>query len=1103
MDVCTIIARNYLAHARVLAESVRRHRPSARCFVLVIDGPDGAVDLADEPFEVLTPDDLSIDTFERMAALYHVLELSTAVKPWLLRHLLAERGSERLLYLDPDIRLYDDLAEVDRLLEEHSTVVTPHLTDPMPRDGKRPSETDILTSGSFNLGFIGVSDRPETYQLLDWWGERLETDCIVAPEAGYFVDQRWMDFAPGLLREFCVLRDPGYNVAYWNLPARGLEASGSGFTSGGRPLRFFHFSGYDPDSPDRLSKHQDRLELSPGSALERICRDYRKALLAAGYREVQKWPYRWADLPNGVRLDAGLRAVYREAVKQRALPDSVFTRAGAQALIDWANGPAPEGGAVGVTRYLSALRATRKDLQADYPDLDGPDAARLVAWAEVHGRSQMAPELAPDPARAGDPTHLGGVNVAGYFRSVLGVGEHARLVVRSLESVGVPVSTMGLVAHTADQGEEFEHSGQVGAPHAVNLVSVNADVLPDFARQVGHGFFAGRYTIGLWAWEVTPFPAAYAGAFDHVDEVWVLSRHVADAIRPLSPVPVLNIRLPVEVPELEPRSRTQLGLPEGYLFMLAFDHESVFERKNPLALIDAFTRAFEPGSGAALAIKTMNAEAHPEDARRLREAAAEHPDVQVIDAVLPRAEKDAMIASCDCYVSLHRAEGFGISLAEAMWLGKPVIATGFSGNLDYMTEENSRLVDHTLVQIGPGHDPYPPEGQWADPDTEHAARLMRAAFDDPDSARALGARGRDDIRASHSFQTAGRIMARRLGRAQAWSDGRRSRMLDTGRVARLVSSGPVQTSPPTRVAGVKRAARQLLLRVLKPYTVHQRRVDDELLTQIHALETAVLSLAHSQARIDRLAAEQRRSPELPGSGAELREHPLAGVVSGFGPEEAGDPERSLDEVLHGSERAARDRLAPYPRLLAPHAPVIVLGCGRGELLDLLRDAGIAGEGVEPEPAMARLAEQRGHAVTVAEPSAYLEACAADTVGAIFCASPGERLDHAELLELIERARVALRPEGLMVLEAVNPHCTAALKTFAADPSRHWPLFPEVALALARGAGYESAFVYHPSGTGNVEADRFSEPTFALVATAGTGVSASRGARAGASTGSGV
>src|SRR5918998_3044730 len=159
MHVCTIIAKNYLAFARVLGRSLAENAPGVRFSVLVIDAHEGYIGPSREPFELITPADLELPEFGRMAAMYDVLELSTAVKPWLLRRLLARADGGSVVYLDPDIEIFSPLDELDERIREHGLVLTPHATAPMPRDGRRPTEQDILIAGAFNLGFIGL--RPD------------------------------------------------------------------------------------------------------------------------------------------------------------------------------------------------------------------------------------------------------------------------------------------------------------------------------------------------------------------------------------------------------------------------------------------------------------------------------------------------------------------------------------------------------------------------------------------------------------------------------------------------------------------------------------------------------------------------------------------------------------------------------------------------------------------------------------------------------------------------------------------------------------------------------------------------------------------------------
>ena len=281
MDACTIIAKNYVAFARVLAASYLEQHPQSRFHVLIIDDHEDHIDPAAERFEVVSVDELGIDGFDEMAGLYDVLELSTAVKPWLMRHLLARAGDGGgVLYLDPDMRLYQPLTELFAQVRAHDVVLCPHNLEPMPRDGRRPTEQDILIAGVYNLGFLGLRAGEPAERMLDWWSERLRRDCIVDPERGFFVDQRWMDLTPGLTERFHVVRDPGFNVAYWNLSERPVShRDGAWWVKGDVPLRLFHFSGLDPLRPDRLSKHQDRVDLEREPDLARLCRAYADELI--------------------------------------------------------------------------------------------------------------------------------------------------------------------------------------------------------------------------------------------------------------------------------------------------------------------------------------------------------------------------------------------------------------------------------------------------------------------------------------------------------------------------------------------------------------------------------------------------------------------------------------------------------------------------------------------------------------------------------------------------------------------------------------------------------------------------------------------------------
>jgi glycosyltransferase involved in cell wall biosynthesis len=883
VDVCTIIAKNYLAHARVLAASFAEHHPDGRFHVLIIDDFEGHVVPEDEPFTVVRPAELEIDGFEQMAVLYNVLELSTSVKPWLMRWLLGRSPDRMAVYLDPDTRLYAPLDSMFAAVSRHGLVLSPHSTDPMPRDGKRPNEQDILTAGAYNLGFIGIGSGDFADQLLEWWAERLKTDCIVDPRRGFFVDQRWIDLVPGMAESFHLLRDRGFNVAYWNLSSRPISRDTEGrWRAGDVPLRLFHFSGFDQTRPDILSKHQNRIALAEHPDLAELCRSYAVELLAAGAEEVRDWPYTYASTASGIPLNAVVRNVYRRLAAAGRNGGSVFEPAGERAFLGHLNAPAPAaaGGEVGITNYLAALHAEREDLRRAYPDIAGVDAAGYLGWARVFGRVEVPDELLPpaDPTELASTTaevtselparaaRLLGVNVAGYLNSELGVGEVARQAIRALDSAGVPVLPVGIAAPQSRQGHAFTHRGTSQRGYPINLICVNADMLPAFATGIGEPFFAGRHSIGWWWWEVSEFPERWLGSFAHIDELWAGSRFVAEALEVVSPVPVIHIPLPVSVAGAPRSDPSRFGLPPTFSFLFSFDYSSVLARKNPLGAIEAFLRAFpEPGE-AILVVKSINAGFHQFDHERVREFAAGHRHVHLIDRYLEPADKDRLLASCDSYLSLHRSEGFGITMAEAMFLGKPVIATGYSGNVDFMTAENSYLVDYALTPIGPGADPYPPRGVWADPDLDHAAALMREVFEDGDGAKRRGDRAYADIRRTHSVAVAGAKMSQRLKTivkrdvfvAGGWEA---PAALERAERANLTLKEGPPVGAPSRVGPVGRAARRVALRLMRPHTVHQASIDRDLLDALRAIGRDVEELGARGVGVETLALRGLRDLE--------------------------------------------------------------------------------------------------------------------------------------------------------------------------------------------------------------------------------------------------
>ena len=780
---CTIVARNYLAQARVLARSFRQYHPDWPFVILVIDDPDNEESPRDG-VHLLNLNEIGLDEGDahRMPMIYNVTELSTAVKPWLLRHLLTIAGTP-VVYFDPDIEIFAPLDDIGHLANEHSIVLTPHVTEPMPRDKLNLTESDILGSGIYNLGFIAIG--PGSERFLDWWGVRLRRESIVDPTRMRFTDQRWIDFVPGMYPHY-ILRDPSCNVAYWNLYSREVVWTGCHYEVNGRPLRFFHFSGYDPDKPHLLSKHQGerpRILLSEHPGVARICREYSEKLCAEGFNEAKRAPYRFESLRNGIKIDWYIHRLYREALVrfdegEGPEPPSPFGAEGEEAFVRWLNEPIRALAPV-VTRYMLAIHSGRPDLQSAFPEPLGKSAAAFCRWflsygqeevqaheslipAEMKGCGSGGGNGAAEPAR-GPRGAITPVTVVGYLRAELGVGEAARLLIAGLEATHTPYNTLTnretlsrqthLVAERQD--------GNLGSD--INIICVNADQTPAFARKMTPSFFAGRHTAGVWFWEVEDVAPEFYGAINYVDEIWVASEFVHKAFAKISPKPVFKFHLPIVQPVTDPAlSRRDLGLPERFTFLFSFDFLSVLERKNPAGVIGAFRRAFSPGSGPALVIKTINGDKRILDLEKLRFAAEDHPDITIRDGYVSAIEKNSMTANCDCYVSLHRSEGYGLTMAEAMALGKPVIATGYSGNLDFMNDQNSYLCSYTFRRIGPESPPYPAASRWAEPNLDEAAAFMRHVYENQAEAQARGRRAAEEIRALHSPLVAGAAIRERI-----------------------------------------------------------------------------------------------------------------------------------------------------------------------------------------------------------------------------------------------------------------------------------------------------------------------------------------------------
>ncbi len=582
--------------------------------------------------------------------------------------------------------------------------------------------------------------------------------------------------------------------------------------------------------------------------------------------------YGFGSLPDGLPLTPSLRSLLRRAQAEGRFLHP-FSRFDHDALLHWLAEPAVPASVV--PRYLAVLCEQRPDLRDHFGVVEEIDEWRLLRWAREHGREDdavlaavlgAAPEPDPDADAAPEETATApqprprpgeavGVNVVSYWHSELGVADAARLTIDALDVANVPLHPVAVrtALPASRRAVPFVATGPERHPFRVNLLCLNPDGVLALHAEAGEEFFAGRKTIGYWWWEVLDaFPERWRPAFDLVEEVWVGSCHVEAAIAPASPVPVRVVPIPV-LPLPRAVSRSQLGLPDGFLFVTVFDYNSAFERKNPAAVVRAFRAAFPPGSGAALLVKSINADRHPDDRDELAIVAHGHSDIHLRDGYVSSAEMDQLLACADCVVSLHRAEGFGLPLARALRSEIPVLATAYGGNVDFMDDDRGYLVCHAPATV-PSGTHYPAGAPWVEPDVEHAAGLLREVFDHQDEAHARARRGAAALARTYSLARTGARMAAELGRVAAVMPRR---------------TAPERAVPADAIVGLRRriddpsvpssVAARLLHELARPLsnaiTERRRAVDRDLLQVLARLADAQEQDAIALKRLEDVVAE--------------------------------------------------------------------------------------------------------------------------------------------------------------------------------------------------------------------------------------------------------
>lgn len=406
---------------------------------------------------------------------------------------------------------------------------------------------------------------------------------------------------------------------------------------------------------------------------------------------------------------------------------------------------------------------SRPDLHAIFPLPEMNE--QFIAWfkSEFANRypftkNQLTATLAPNDR----PTNLSsGVNVIGYAFGQLGIGEDARMATKSLIASGTSTTLINFApGHNIPQ-REFSMSEYVrdDIVYDVNMFCLTAIETGRYFAKNGCRHFLNTFNIGYWPWELEEWPEEWQHLFSLVDEVWASSMHTYKSVFSNSPVPVKHVPMAVSIPDGSKLGRKDFGLPDnGKLFLFSFDLNSSANRKNPAACVEAFLMAFpyeEYPSSVGLVIKVHPPTDFNSEWEKLKSLRASDPRIYIIESTLDRNDLVALYKACDCFISLHRAEGFGRNLAESMLLETPVITTAYSGNLDYTNHTNAYMVNFRSILLKENDYPYGAGKFWAEPDIVQASKKMRNVVEDPEGYERIASNGRRQIELEYSFETVG------------------------------------------------------------------------------------------------------------------------------------------------------------------------------------------------------------------------------------------------------------------------------------------------------------------------------------------------------------
>jgi len=865
----TIIASNYIQQASILIDSYHKFHPDHNFFLIFIDDKKKNVK---DATSINASEINNIHNLNEIRFKYDITEYSTCLKPYVAEYILIKYKSEKILYIDPDICFYNKIDFIIKKLDAYECVLIPHITKPY-EDKLNPTETDISKVGFYNLGFAAFKNNKNTIKFLHWWQDKLNLFCYNNPEEDMFTDQKWMDFAPSYLDTY-VIREKGYDVAYWNLH----EYIGIFPVS---KIIFFHFSGFVLND-DYISKYQNRFKLKDIKEYKLLFDEYSQKMRSSTTQIVNNYKYPYNYFSNGDYISTTIKRMYGQLKKEnlKKIYKDPFNISPSNSFYNYL---LSDRNRYKILNFVIDLFYSKKILQSEFPHLEfyqnNLEYKEYILWLITFGEKEYGlPKKFLDEiiknSKMGSAKKIGlislieqikkrysgmlfiqkiynvlmrrqpddlgltvnledirrssfyknrviyrlinssefkrknnsslqlriyvlflvlityihktfeflnefffskknnfekGVNIFGYLDTDSGVGESARGIVRAFQNVDIPISIINIEQPWLKRdNKEFSQYFTKKCNYPINIVCVNADQVEHIVdNQLSNDLSKNKYNIGYWYWESDIFPDRYKNAFRYFDEIWVASEYVKKSLKKISPIPIfvippLLIKEDIEIFDLFDYKKHGLKIGfEDFVFLNIFDSASFWERKNPFGLIKSFKKAFHNKAKIKLIIKTTEIHKSKIYPRLLKEINNSR-NIFLLDKYLPKSEINKLENQVNCYISLHRSEGLGIPLIESMILKKPVIATNFGGNVDFMSSDFSFPVRFQLEKLEHPIGPYPKNSSWAIPDINHAATIMKFVYEKQKEANKIAEKGSQKIIRFYSPEKIGELIKSRL-----------------------------------------------------------------------------------------------------------------------------------------------------------------------------------------------------------------------------------------------------------------------------------------------------------------------------------------------------